>query len=88
MSSRISSLISPEDDNVQRQRHQRYGDQNAQITDGNSSLIIAGNGNDILTAGANSIIAAGGLLRCNVAKRRMKRARLTSSLTFGCQGFG
>jgi len=35
------------------------GNQNSQITVGNSSLITAGNGNDILAAGSNSVVTAG-----------------------------
>jgi hypothetical protein len=35
------------------------GNQNAAVTDGNNSLILAGNGNDTLIAGASSIVTAG-----------------------------
>ena len=35
------------------------GNQNATVTDGNDSLILAGNGNDTLVAGAGSIVTAG-----------------------------
>jgi T5SS/PEP-CTERM-associated repeat protein len=33
--------------------------QNATVTDGNSSVIVAGNGNDVLVAGTSSVVTAG-----------------------------